>query len=293
MTLSIEVQNLQVHYGKFEAVRELSFKLDGGKIYGLLGRNGSGKTSLLSVLASFRRPSGGTVRIGGEDPFENARIMEQICFIRDSSDAYQEGSVKEELRLASEMRPYWDAAYAKELLEKFNLPLNKRVKALSRGMQSSLGVVVGLASRSPVTILDEAYLGMDAPSRYIFYEELLNDYMAHPRTFILSTHLIGEVASLLEEVIMIDNGKLVLHEESEDLRSQGAAITGAAEAVDRFVHGMTVLSEQKLGGTKSVMVYGPLSQEWRRQAKASGLELGPIDLQDLFVHLTKSKGGVK
>ncbi|MBD2872341.1 ATP-binding cassette domain-containing protein [Paenibacillus arenilitoris] len=290
MTLGIEVNGLRLDYGKFAALRDVSFKLQGGKIYGLLGRNGSGKTSLLSILASFRKHTGGSVAIGGEAPFENARIVEQVCFIQESGHMTDGVKVRDALKLAASCWPNWDDDYADKLIRLFNLPVKKRVMALSRGMKSALGVTLGLASRAPVTIFDEAYLGMDAPSRYAFYEELLNDYMENPRTFILSTHLIEEVGSLFEEVLVLDEGKLLFHEETEALRSRGAAITGPAEAVDRIAEGLTVLGEQKLGRTKSVTVFGALTEEKRKAAQSEGLEFGPVSLQDLFVHLTKKRG---
>jgi ABC-2 type transport system ATP-binding protein len=160
---------------------------------------------------------------------------------------------------------------------------------LSRGMKSSLGVTLGLASRAPVTIFDEAYLGMDAPSRYSFYDELLKDYMDNPRTFIVSTHLIEEVDSLFEEVLIIDQGRLLLHEETDALRLRATAVTGPADAVDRFVEGLNVLEEKALGKAKTVIVYDELSSQRRKQSQLEGLELEPVALQDLFVQLTKKR----
>jgi ABC-2 type transport system ATP-binding protein len=149
----------------------------------------------------------------------------------------------------------------------------------------------GLASRGPVTLFDESHLGMDAPSRAAFSDELLSDFMAHPRTIIISTHLIDELSPLFEEVVIIDNRRLVLQDETEMLRARGADVTGPAEAVDRFVAGRTVLRERQLGRTKSAMVYGGLDEQYRRQARDAGLDLGPVALQDLFVHLTQPTGG--
>lgn len=287
MTLGITVQNLQVKYGNVTAIHDLSFNLEGGKIYGLLGRNGSGKTTLLSVLGSLLKPTEGIVRVSGEDPFENPAIMRQVCLIRDTCDAID--SVKEALAFAASCRPNWDYDYAEKLVRRFSLPLDKQVSALSRGMQSALGITIGLASRAPVTIFDEPYLGLDAPSRYAFYDEVLNDYMAHPRTIVISTHLIDEIASLLEEVVIIEEGRLVLHEETESLRSRGATISGPSAAVDRFLQGQSVLNEQRLGSMKSVTVLGPMDEKRHRQAMADGLDLSPMALQDLFVYLTNQR----
>jgi ABC-2 type transport system ATP-binding protein len=285
VTLTVEVKDLTLRYGRATALDRLSFTLDGGKIYGLIGRNGSGKTSLLSVLAAFRRASGGTVRVGGEDPYENERITRQVCLIRESGDILPE-RVHRVLAFARRLRPYWDQEYADRLVERFGLPLRKRTPQLSRGQRSALACILGLASRAPLTIFDESYLGMDAPSRYAFYEELLADYAAHPRTIILSTHLVEEFGSLFEEVVIIGRGRLLVHDETDALRARSAAIVGPADAVERFVTGFTVLSERRLGGTRSATVDGPLTPAQRSQAEACGLQVEPVPLQDLFVHLT-------
>jgi ABC-2 type transport system ATP-binding protein len=286
MTLSVEVDDLTVRYGDTVAVDGLTLKLDGGKIYGLLGRNGSGKTSVLSVVSAFRRATSGAVLVGGVEPFENAALTRQIYFVRDRVDAQDSDRVSTALRMARALRPNWDEEYAQALIERFAILPRKRVGGLSRGAKSALSVTLGLAARAPLTIFDESYLGMDAPSRYAFYDEVLNDYIAHPRTIIISTHLIEEVGSLFEEVVIIDKGRLVAHDETEALRARGVAVTGPAEAVEAFTAGRSVLGDQRLGGTRSTTVYGQLTDEERARARAAGLDLGPVGLQDLFVHLT-------
>ncbi|GAA4456354.1 ATP-binding cassette domain-containing protein [Phytohabitans houttuyneae] len=286
MTASVEIKDLTIRYGETVAVDGLSVRLDGGKIHGLLGRNGSGKTSVLSAIAAFRRAASGVVLVDGAEPFENAAVTRQVCFVRDRVDAQDTDRVSTVFRMARALRPNWDEEYAQALMARFDIPLKKRIGALSRGAKSAVSVTLGLAARAPLTIFDEAYLGMDAPSRYAFYDELLNDYMAHPRTIIISTHLIEEVGSLFEEVVILDKGRLVAHDETEALRSRGVAVTGPAEAVAAFTEGRTVLGDQRLGGTRSTTIYGQLSDEERASARAAGLELGPVGLQDLFVHLT-------
>jgi ABC-2 type transport system ATP-binding protein len=285
VTLTVEVKDLTLRYGKTTALDRLSLTLDGGKIYGLIGRNGSGKTSLLSVLAAFRRASSGTVRVGGEDPYENERITRQMCLIRETGDLLPE-RISRVLAFARRLRPHWDQAYAERLVDRFKLPLGRRVARLSRGQRSALACTIGLASRAPLTMFDESYLGLDAPTRYSFYEELLADYAAHPRTIILSTHLIEEFGSLFEEVVIIDRGRLLVHDETDALRTRGAAVIGPADAVDRFVTDLTVLGERRLGPTRSATVDGPLTPAQRDRAKAEGLQVEPVPLQDLFVHLT-------
>ncbi|MEU4832798.1 ABC transporter ATP-binding protein [Streptosporangium sp. NPDC023615] len=284
--MNIVADGLRVNYGTVRAVDDVTFSLDGGKIYGLLGRNGSGKTSLLSVLAAFRKESGGTVRIGGRPVFENAAVTRDVCLIRDAGETVDIGTAADALDFAEWLRPNWDAEYAGTLMDRFKLKRSANVKAMSKGQRSALGVVVGLAARAPLTMFDESYIGMDAPSRYAFYDALLADYMEHPRTIILSTHLIEEVGSLFEEVLIIKQGRLLLHEQSETLLARGTSVTGPVARVDAFTSGLTVLNTSTLGPTKAAMVYGDLDAASRAGAREAGLELGPIAMQDLFVHLT-------
>ena len=286
MTVKVEVNNLILKYKNFTALKDISFKLKDERIYGLLGRNGAGKTSLLSLLASFREPTEGTIKIDGQEPFENAKVMEDVIFIYEKDYTDETDKVKDMLKTVEGYRPNFDKEYAMYLIDRFKLPLDKPVSDLSKGMQSAMNVTIGLASRAPITIFDEAYLGMDAPTREIFYEEILEEKERHPRIFILSTHLVSEMDYLFDEVLIIHKGKLLLQAEYEELVTRGASITGEEGRVDRFTAGMKILNEQRLGKTKSVMVYGQLSDEMRREAKLMGLEIGPISLQDLFIHLT-------
>ena len=289
--MRVEVQGLTVRYGDVTAVDDMSFSLSGNKVYGLLGRNGSGKTSLMSALAGYREPIG-SVLLDGAPVFENAAAMRQVCLVRHTADAADKGDkVSHVLEYGAAWRDTWDNDYALKLTDLFGISLKSKVGALSLGQRSALGVVVGLASRSPLTMLDESHLGMDTPTRYAFYDALLNDFMAHPRTIIISTHLIEELSSLLEEVVIIDRGRLVLQEEVDVLRARGTEVTGNASDVDEFTLGLTVLGEKSLGRTKSAMVYGALDDSRLVRARQLGLELGPIALQDLFVHLTEPVGG--
>jgi ABC-2 type transport system ATP-binding protein len=284
----IEFRGVTVRYGSTVAVDDVSLELPAGAIYGLLGRNGSGKTSLLGTLASYRKPTTGTVLVNGVPAFENAAVMRATCFVGDTLDGLGQDRVDQAFALARRLRPTWDDEYAAKLTDRFGIDRRARVQSLSRGHRSAVGAVVGLASRAPLTIFDEVYLGMDAVARTTFYRELLTDYLTHPRTIIVSTHLIEEVADLFERVIIIDRGRVLLHEEADDLRGRGATVTGPAAAVEAFTAGRTVLAAQNLGGVRAETVYGRLEPSDVARGEAAGLTFGPVGLQELFVHLTSA-----
>ena len=165
------------------------------------------------------------------------------------------------------------------------MPVNRRIKKLSRGQLSAVGVIVGLASRAPLTFFDEPYLGLDAVARQIFYDRLLEDFAEHPRTVILSTHLIDEVSALLEHVIVIDEGRIIIDENADALRGEAATVSGTRATVDAFVGSRPVLRREALGGLTSVTLEH-LDAAERKAAAAAGLELGPVSLQQLIVRKT-------
>ncbi|GAA5344932.1 ABC-2 type transport system ATP-binding protein [Planifilum fimeticola] len=287
MNFDIEMNQVTVRYGNVEALKNISLKLPYGKLYGLLGRNGAGKTTLLSLLGSFLEPTVGTVRIGGMEVFDNEKVMPWVTFVYDSSNRDEHETVKGMLEAAERYRPTFDREYANYLVKRFQLPLDQLMKQLSKGQQAAVRVTVGLANRSPITILDEAYLGMDAPTRETFYKELLEDHSRNPRTVILSTHHVSEVEHLFEEVIILHQGSILLQETMDQVLECGVSVTGDARAVDGFIAGMQVLHTERLGGTKRAMVYGKLSEDQLLEAGRRGIEIGSVSLQHLFIHLTE------
>lgn len=289
MTDVIHVDGLTKTYGSggssVHAVRDAGFTLSGNRIYGLLGRNGAGKTTMMQLLTGQEFATSGSIRVFGENPVENAKVLERVCFIKESQRYPDDFRVKHVLRSAAWFFAGWDSAFADELVAKFRVPINRRMKKLSRGQLSAVGVIVGLASRAPLTFFDEPYLGLDAVARQLFYDTLLADVAEHPRTVVLSTHLIDEVSNLLEHVIVIDEGRIIIDADADDLRGTAIDVVGSRSAVDAFTRGRDVLHTSAIGGLASVTVAG-LDADGRAQATAAGLELAPVSLQQLVVRTT-------
>lgn len=286
MDWTIKLKNLSLKYGKIQALNNVSFSLSDKKIYGLLGRNGAGKTSLLSIIASFQRQTEGSIEILGKEPYENRKIMREVGFFYHKDLKDEPGTVKEMIDDAKRYRPNFDENYANFLLERFKLSPEREVKKLSKGMQAALNATVGLASRTPITIFDETYNGMDAPTREIFYEEILNDQANVPRLMIISTHLVSEMEYLFDEILILHNGKLLLQEDYESLISKGSTVLGNKEEVDAFVRSKKQLHSKELGNMKQVTILGELSDGEKEAALKKGLEIGSVSLHELFIHLT-------
>lgn len=288
-----EVKGLTKSFGDVTVVHDVSFTLEANKIYGLLGRNGAGKTTIMHMMTAQLFPTSGELLVFGEAPYENNRVLSKICFIKESQKYPDSFRVIDVIGLCPSIFPNWDQELASKLLYDFNLPLRRRIKKLSRGMLSSVGIIIGLASRAPLTIFDEPYLGLDATARNLFYDRLIEDYAEHPRTIVLSTHLIDEVSQLLEHVIVIDGGKILLNEESDALRGRAYSVVGQRELVESFIAGHTIIDRQPLGGLLSATVLDNLTPHIQEQAASLGLDLSTVSLQQLIVHLTKRKSDRK
>jgi ABC-2 type transport system ATP-binding protein len=282
----VRANGLTKRYGSFTAVDAVDFALEENRIYGLLGRNGAGKTTIMQMLTGQLFANAGTLEVFGREPAEHADVLRRMCFIAESQRYPEDFSPAHVFKAAPWFFEQWDAAFAEQLVADFRLPVKRRIKKLSRGQLSAVGVIVGLASRAPLTFFDEPYLGLDAVARHIFYDRLLEDYAEHPRTIVLSTHLIDEVANLLEHVILIDQGRILFDRDADELRGSATTIAGPRASVESFVADRPVIGREGLGGLASVTIDGRLDDRDRLEAAELGLELAPVSLQQLIVHLT-------
>ncbi|MGJ0203285.1 ATP-binding cassette domain-containing protein [Leucobacter sp. gxy201] len=285
MTTAISTRDLTRSYRGTRALDGVTLDIEADVITGLLGRNGAGKTTLMSLLTAQDRPTSGQVLLGGRDPFERPEAIESMCFVRDNQRYPDDYKLKHAIAAAKIFYPNWSSGLADRLIERFRIPEKPIVKKFSRGQLSALGIVIGLASRAPITFFDEPYLGLDATARGIFYEELLRDYGEHPRTIILSTHLIDEMDRMLERVIVLDQGRVVRHSDVDEFRGGAYQVAGRSSALEQFVAGRPVLSRRTIGGLGTAVIGRAVSQADREAAEVDGLEISAVSLQDLVAAL--------
>jgi ABC-2 type transport system ATP-binding protein len=283
MTPTISLTGVSRRYRGQVALDDVTCDIDGPSITGLLGRNGAGKTTLMRVIANQEFASAGTVRVFGASPVENDAILRRMVLVREDQ-SYPDIKVRHAVRAASWFYPGWSDELADTLLREFDLPANRAIKKLSRGMRSALGIVIGLAARAEITLFDEPYAGLDAVARQLFYDQLLADYAEHPRTVILSTHLIDEAAGLLERVVMIDRGRIVLDAAADAVRGSAMTVRGPIAAVEEFVAGRRTWDRRRIASQESVVVAGTLDDRDRVRARELHLSLESLSLQQVMVH---------
>lgn len=283
---AIQIRNVTKRYKDITALDQVSFSFEYGKIYGFLGRNGAGKSTLINIIANRIFADSGEILIDGISAKENMSVHEKI-FCMSEVDLYNTSlKVKELFKWINRFYDSFHLELAFEIAEKFNLDLNKRFKALSKGYQSIFKLTVALSLQVPYVIFDEPVLGLDANHRELFYELLLKDYEKNERTIIIATHLIEEVANLIEEVVLIDKGKILLQENVNSLLESGYGVSGLSSEVDAYCKEKNVIGYEELGNLKIAYVLG----EKTPLPPKGNLTISTMNLQKLFVKLTE-KGG--
>ena len=273
------------------ALNDISLTLEQGKIYGLIGRNGAGKTTLLSVLTAQNPATSGSVTLDDMTVWENRSALEHLCFSRELNVSAESGlgsmKVKEYLRTASIYYRDWDSAMAERLVDLFELPVKKRMNKLSKGMLSMVTIIVAMASKAAFTFLDEPVAGLDVVAREQFYKLLIEEYTETGRTFVISTHIIEEAADVLEEVIILKDGKVLLEADTQALVDSARYVSGKAEDVDAVTAGLETHHPEISGRAKSVTV---LLKPGQSLPAGYDVSIQPLNLQKVFLALCGEEG---
>lgn len=283
---AIQINNITKRYDDVTALDNVSFSFEYGKIYGFLGRNGAGKSTLINIIANRIFADEGAVLIDTLPAKENMEVHDKI-FCMSEADLYDTSlRIKQHFKWTAQFYDHFDIEKAFAVAEKFNLNTNKKYKELSKGYQSVFKLAIALSLNVPYVIFDEPVLGLDANHRELFYELLLQDYEENQRTIIIATHLIEEVANIIEEVVLIDKGKVLLQETVEHLMNKGYCISGHSDEVDIYCKDKKIIGHDELGNLKLVYILG----EREPLPPNSSLQISNINLQKLFIKLTE-KGG--
>lgn len=279
-------ESLTKAYGSKTVLENLNLTLESGKIYGLIGRNGAGKTTLLSIMTNQNPATGGRVTLDGENIWENRKALDRLCFSRELNISAESGlagyTVKTYLKTASFYYAHWDQAMADRLVKAFDLKIKTKLGKLSKGMLSMVTIIVAMASKAEFTFLDEPVAGLDVLAREQFYKLLLEEYTETGRTFVVSTHIIEEAADVLEEVIILDKGKILLERNTQELVDSARYVTGLQEQVDGAVSGLECHHAETMGRSKGVTV---LLKEGQALNPGYDVTVQPVNLQKVFVAL--------
>lgn len=283
--MAIELKHVSKSFGGVHALSDVSLSFGGGKIYGLLGSNGAGKTTMLNIITNRLYADSGEVLIDGESAPGRDKALSKVYMMAEQNLFPESMKVKAALKITADFLPSFDLELAMELAKKFGLPMNKKVKALSTGYSSIIRIILALSAGTPYVIFDEPVLGLDAQHRDMFYRLLMEHCGGGEQTVIISTHLIQEAAPLIEHAVIIKDGKILRNAPAEELKGAAHTVTGPAGQVDGYIAGRRVLNTTSIGGLKTVCVEGEPDAR-----VPAGLEVSPMGLQDYFISLMNEEG---
>ena len=278
--------NITKKYNNLTALDDVSFSFEFGKIYGLLGRNGAGKSTLINIIANRIFADEGMILVDDIPAKENMQVHEKV-FCMSEADLYDKDlKIKEHFRWINRFYDCFDLNKALTIAKMFDLDINKKFRSLSKGYQSIFKLTAALSLNVPYVIFDEPVLGLDANHRELFYELLLQDFENNERTIIIATHLIEEVTNIIEEVVLIDHGKIILQDTVESLLETGYSVSGISHEVDQYCSDKNVIGHDELGNMKIAYILDNKTSI----PPDSSLHFSSMNLQKLFVKLTE-KGG--
>lgn len=284
--MSIQVQAVQQAFRGQTVLDNLNLTIKPNTIYGLLGRNGAGKSTLLNIISNRIFADSGTVTMDNETMCDNDHTLGKVYLMSEVNLYSERSRVKQLFKTTALLYGDFDDAHANKLAQKFGLDLNARFGKLSTGYRTIFKLIIALCVPADYVFLDEPVLGLDANHREIFYQELIETYSDHPRTFVISTHLIEEIANLIEHVFVLDNHHIIVDGDVTDILGQSYAVTGPQTDVSTYTDGLNIIGKDHLGGITAHYVYGPLDND---RPIPDTVTVEHLDLQKLFVNLTNTK----
>lgn len=278
----IQADGLSLRYGKKAALDQVSFSIPKGRVVGLLGHNGAGKTTLMKALVGLARPDGQLSVLGRDPRRERTVLLQSLCYIPDVAILPRWARVDQLITLMSGLHPKFSAERARVLLQRTSVGPTDTVKKLSRGMVVQLHLALIAAIDAQVMILDEPTLGLDVLSRKSFYEMLIDEWCDGERTVMISTHQVEEVETLLSDVMMLNEGKLVLNISLDQLDQRFVALSHDPAAAEAIAAAHPILRYRQQGQAAALFDGLPPPE-----VAALGQRLRP-SLVDLFVALTRA-----
>jgi ABC-2 type transport system ATP-binding protein len=269
-----QINNLTKHYGKFKALDAVNLKIGKGKIIGLLGKNGAGKSTLMRCMLGFLRHEGNVELYGGNVARRNHRIFENVAFIPDVSGLDDRLTVAQTIDYVRGVNSRWNEERAAQLFALSNLPLKKKVGKLSKGMKTKLYLLITLSLDVNMLLLDEPTLGLDIAFRKEFFNTILGEFFNEERSILISTHQVEEVEDLLQEIIIIDNGRIILHEEVEALKERYRVVSLPSDRSAEILAHSPKVTSKTLGFFSAVL---------DSKVEIPGATYGRVNLADIFL----------
>ncbi len=269
-----EVKNLTKYYGKLKALNEVTLSIPQGRIIGLLGKNGAGKSTFMRCLLGFLKHQGEITILGETIKSHKESIHEHIAFIPDVNSLDDRLTVRQTIDYVASLNQSWNNEKAQSLLSSSDLPLDQKVANLSKGMKTKLYLLITLSLDVKILLLDEPTLGLDIVFRKEFFNTILGEFYDESRTIIISTHQVEEVEQILQDIIFIDEGKIILDEDITELKKRLSVYTVSSDNVSELEQYKPNIINKTLGYVSAILP---------SDVVIKGAEITRPSLSDLFL----------
>lgn len=276
----IELKKITKKYKDAVVLRDFTCTIEAEGIYCLLGRNGAGKTTLLKSIAGYQNISSGNICVNGYS-ISTATMDTSVSYI-DNFAKHFNLPVKKLIQIAGKLNPFFDSQFAMEMMERFELDGRKKFNKLSLGMKTMVSTIICLSSNKPVILLDEPVLGFDAIMRAEFYSLLTESFSQRPRIIIVSTHIIDEIAKVMQKLIIIDKGTLCFFDTLQIIKDKAYSVSGTKLEVEEATKDLNIIGNEQVGGFLTRYIFdAPIN--------SNSLNIEKMSLQDFFIHMVEKK----
>lgn len=294
----IKINNLTRQFGEQTALENVSIEVQAGQVFGIVGENGAGKTTLIKHMLGQYVAQQGTVEMFGENPVDRPKeVLSRIGYLSEEPDMPAWMTVKELITYTSAFYPAWDDEYTNELVKRFALDVNKRVRDLSKGQKARVGLVLAQAYKPDLLLLDEPSSGLDPNVRRDILSAVIKTVSDEGRTVVFSSHLLEEVERVCDHIMMIDKGSVLLFDSMEQILSNHHRIIVSDEVINllpQWNEFKGIINSAKLGNEWQVDFFGDVKElkNWFESKNITIISCRTMSLNDIFVARTFSEEGV-
>ncbi len=293
---AVDVEGLSRHFGRVRAIDDLTLKIPRGCVFGLLGANGAGKTTLLKLLMGHLRPTAGRFALLGRTLERDlVEIRRRVGYVSEERYLYDWMTPREILRFARAFRSGWDDAKVMQLARRFDLPLDQRIRDLSRGHRARLCLLLALAHSPELILLDEPTSGLDPVANRDFRESLIRELASRDRTVVLSSHDVEEIERIADYVGILHRGRLLVGARLDDVRNSFTRVRVDAMGDSRDlkrVPGVVAVSSFEHEQILVIRDMQPSTLEMLRGPGRFEPELLPMSLEEIFLAAVTERDGL-
>lgn len=290
----IEIDDVCKNFCDKSVLTRLSLSIKAGQTFAFLGRNGAGKTTTIKMLMGLLKPDSGSLSVLGSNPVTNPlRVRSSVGYLAEDQTMFGWMTVEQIICFMAPFYNTWDHKLAQTYVTQFELPLKTKVKHLSKGQSVRLGLLLALAHKPELVILDDPALGLDPIMRRDFNRELVTHMQAEGRTVLYSSHLLHEVEPVADVVGILHKGKIVRQAATEDLRKQVKRITTTTEGFSRVASQLNILDGRIVAGEVVLAVDDAPAATELLGREGVGHGVVDLNLDEIFEAFVVGQKGVK